>query len=415
MHDLKQCITFDDGGITPVRASGSRWITHKLSAMKRVISKFGVYISHLVALSSDQSVKAPDRAKLHGYCNKWLYSKYLLGCAFYCDLLVPCAIFSKTIQLDHLDVLGAMLALIHTQNDVKKLGSKPLDQWPTYAMVLKNINSTGTEDMYQCQALKKLNEAKDHFTAEHAQLCSLVTTCLKSRLEWSSLEVTRDIVSVLATHGWEKILQEESELSSESEHKNPAEMAVDRLGVRFKVPLEEAGVEIKELPKEMREIMTYASQFISLSTMSYQAVWWRLFHAPDSSSSWSNILTLAQLLFSLPISNGKLERVFSTLKTIKCDKRSCLGNEALDDLLMLNTDAIPLSQFNPDRSIDLWWKHTTRRPTQSQRKDYAPRRRTSSADHSNSSDCTANIEQQQTEETDSSERFSMNDWDTWLT
>ncbi len=318
-------------------------------------------------------------------------------------------------QLDHSDVLGAMLALIHTLNDVKKLGSKPLDQWPTYAMVLKNINSTGTEDMYQCQALKKLNEAKDHFTAEHAQLCSLVTTCLKSRLEWSSLEVTRDIVSVLATQGWEKILQEESELSCESEHKNPAEMAVDRLGVRFKVPLEEAGVEIKELPKEMREIMTYASQFISLSTMSYQAVWWRLFHAPDSSSSWSNILTLAQLLFSLPISNGKLERVFSTLKTIKCDKRSCLGNEALDDLLMLNTDAIPLSQFNPDRSIDLWWKHTTGRPNQSQRKDYAPRRRTSSADHSNSPDYTANNEQQQTEETDSSERFLMNDWDTWLT
>ncbi len=184
--------------------------------------------------------------------------------------------FPKQCNLDHLDVLGAMLALIHTQNDVKKLGSKPLDQWPTYAMVLKNINSTGTEDMHQCQALKKLNEAKDHFTAEHAQLYSLVTTCLKSRLEWSSLEVTRDIVSVLATHGWEKILQEESELSSESEHKNPAEMAVDRLGVRFKVPLEEAGVEIKELPKEMREIMTYASQFISLSTMSYQAVWWRL-------------------------------------------------------------------------------------------------------------------------------------------
>ncbi len=103
------------------------------------------------------------------------------------------------------------------------------------------------------------------------------------------------------------------------------------------------------------------------------------------------------------------------LKTIKCDKRSCLGNEALDDLLMLNTDAIPLSQFNPDRSIDLWWKHTTRRPDQSQWKDYAPRRLTSSAHHSSSSDCTTNNERQQTEETDSSERFSMDDWDTWLT
>ena len=50
-----------DAGIKPVRASGSRWVTHKLSAMKRVISKFGAYTSHLIALSTDSSVKAPDR------------------------------------------------------------------------------------------------------------------------------------------------------------------------------------------------------------------------------------------------------------------------------------------------------------------------------------------------------------------
>ena len=28
--DLKECFSFDDGGVKPVRASGSRWVTHKL-------------------------------------------------------------------------------------------------------------------------------------------------------------------------------------------------------------------------------------------------------------------------------------------------------------------------------------------------------------------------------------------------
>ena len=32
--ELKKCIEFDDEGTRPVRASGSRWVTHKLSAMK---------------------------------------------------------------------------------------------------------------------------------------------------------------------------------------------------------------------------------------------------------------------------------------------------------------------------------------------------------------------------------------------
>ena len=59
---------------------------------------------------------------------------------------------------------------------------------------------------------------------------------------------------------------------------------------------------------------------------------------------------LAELLFSLPASNGKLERVFSTLATIKVDKRSCLRNESLDDLLILNSPRIPIKSFNPDPS-----------------------------------------------------------------
>ena len=70
-----------------MRASGSRWVLHKLNAMKRVLSKFGAYTNHLTALSMDCSVKPVDRAKLQGYLRKWVDAKYLLGCAFFTDLL----------------------------------------------------------------------------------------------------------------------------------------------------------------------------------------------------------------------------------------------------------------------------------------------------------------------------------------
>ena len=70
---------------------------------------------------------------------------------------------------------------------------------------------------------------------------------------------------------------------------------------------------------------------------------------------------LAQLLFSLPVSNGKLERCFYTLKVIKSERRSSLSKESL---LTLTVDAIPLKMFNPDASIELWWKDKVRRPNQ---------------------------------------------------
>lgn len=68
----------------------------------------------------------------------------------------------------------------------------------------------------------------------------------------------------------------DEEEDTEPEHDNgkldPME-AIVRLGERFKRPFKAAGADLDELPKEFREVLIYARQFISLSSMDYQAVW----------------------------------------------------------------------------------------------------------------------------------------------
>ena len=49
INELKDCMCFDDAGVRPIRASGSRWVTHKLNAMKRIL-KFGAYTNHIATL-----------------------------------------------------------------------------------------------------------------------------------------------------------------------------------------------------------------------------------------------------------------------------------------------------------------------------------------------------------------------------
>ena len=75
---------------------------------------------------------------------------------------------------------------------------------------------------------------------------------------------------------------------------------IQRLGVRFKVPLESAGVDINKLRDEFYDMMLYATQFISLATLDYRTVWWRLFHSPNS-SSWPQFFKLAQSISPLSI------------------------------------------------------------------------------------------------------------------
>ena len=84
---LKNCITFDDVGSRPVRASGSRWVSHKLSAMRHVLSKYGAYTNHLIEYgasmeriptisSEDSTVRSADRAKLHVAVSGQMLSTY---------------------------------------------------------------------------------------------------------------------------------------------------------------------------------------------------------------------------------------------------------------------------------------------------------------------------------------------------
>ena len=76
------------------------------------------------------------------------------------------------------------------------------------------------------------------------------------------MQQTRDIF-ILSTHGWEKVLEELGQLE-----------AVGRLVEKFRLPLEGASANTTEIHAEFGEIMQYAAQYVSLSTMDYRSVWW---------------------------------------------------------------------------------------------------------------------------------------------
>ena len=97
--------------------------------MKCILSKYGAYTAHLTTLSDDLSVNSVDHAKFRGYLRKWTSAKYLLGCAIFVDILNPCAILSKSMQADELDIVGALGFLQRTVKETTKLSATPLEQW----------------------------------------------------------------------------------------------------------------------------------------------------------------------------------------------------------------------------------------------------------------------------------------------
>ena len=62
-----------------------------------------------------------------------------------------------------------------------------------------------------------------------------------------------------------------------------------------------------------------------------------------------NLAQLVHILLVIPVSNAKVERGFSTMRRIKSDWRSSLGEETLDHLMRISIDSPPLTQFEPNQ------------------------------------------------------------------
>ena len=73
---------------------------------------------------------------------------------------------------------------------------------------------------------------------------------------------------------------------------------------------------------------------------------------PDA-DRWTNVLVLCKLSFSLPFSNGSVERMFSSLKVVKSDRRTRLHHDILTDLLEIRVESPLLRPFTQTSSRSL--------------------------------------------------------------
>lgn len=104
----------------------------------------------------------------------------------------------------------------------------------------------------------------------------------------------------------------------------------------------------------------------------YQRVWRGIL---DSSrkAQWNMILMLVELLFTMPISNAKVERLFSLMNRIKTDCHATLSESTLNNLITIHMEGPEFQDYNPTPAIQAWLSSAARRPNQRPRKNYKSR------------------------------------------
>ena len=396
VEDLKQCMEDTEmptkGGVRPLRACGTRFIAHKVSALTRLVDRFGAYLSHLIALSEDRSLKSVDRQKLKGYVLRWQKSKFLLGCAFFHDLLRPVGILCKVLQEDELCIVRTVESFMKTKKALDEIKSKGFEDLVTVKKVLGRIQQEDDSSnvTYQGADLYSHTQSMSFMKSNYASWVTAVDTCLVKRLkiQEEELVILTHAVTLLATHGWER-----------SSSPSFGHASLEAICNWFTIPLEKASIDVTLIQQEWDDMVEYAKQYLNLVQDDYKVVWWKIFNSVDA-KSWHNVLGVIELLFSLPLSNGHLERVFSQLKLIKNDRRINISEDRLDQLIRIGTDGPPIDKWDSLNAINDWYKDKTRRVTASIR----PSSSTSSTAQDPAAEENCQHEQ----------LFSLDDWKEWL-
>lgn len=259
----KNSLEFVEGSVKPKRASGTQWIIHKLNAIKVLVDKFGIFIQHLESFSTDTSVKADDQAKLKGYLKKWKSGKLFIFSCFFIDLLETAAGLSAAFQETKVDAVTVSLAMTKAKKHLLALKEKEVEKLKTVRYYLAKVN----RGCFQGVQLPGLDGAVDQLKQHGVTFVDLMTEAIEDRCEGT--EGMMAMAKVLNCEVWSRAYSISEEI----------DQTILKASDQFQDALKQHGFSSSgpDVLGEWHDLVDYTVEFLSPSSRSYRATWYKLF------------------------------------------------------------------------------------------------------------------------------------------
>ena len=330
MKDM-QVDDFELGTVKPIRACGTRRISHKLAAMRVAFDKYGLFISHIKEMPQDKSYASSARAKMIGYLRSWNRTAMIVKLGFYIDMLELISKLSLALQSDEIDPVRAIKAMGKISEKLSDMKEKDVNDYLSIRSLKRRISDIEGEVTYQGFKVRNLEGEIDIINNNRERLYQRLEDAIDIRLEIGTKSLMGDLATVLNTQGWKK---------TKSDGKKDLEFADDiiaDLHFKFRTPLVNAGCteSESELINEWQHLIEYTADYLTPSSVSYLKTWRRIFNSDRAQTDFKNILILIELCFVIPVSNAKIERAFSRMKRLISKKRGSLSSDRLNNLMRI--------------------------------------------------------------------------------
>ena len=327
-------------------------------------------MQHIGNLAEDKSYPQKERSKFKGWYLKWTMGRIPVLVCLALEVLSPAKILSKTFQNEDVDPVATVSLLNQVKQQLRRIERKDFEQLPTVKRFLDRVTEEDGSYVFHDVKLKQFQQGKETGRRYKDEWVQLITEAIEKRLE--SHDSAADIYAptILNTEAWVRN-DEDKEFGVE---------ALSALYDVYKSPLESAGFSgsLSDLIEQWEILCHYTLQYLAPTTTDYRVVWRKIFQS-SRRSSWKLVLLLVELLFSLPMSNAKVERMFSLMNRIKTDSRSSLSKEVLSALIRICMEGPECADFDAISSMTLWNDVVkARRPSQKkQKREYKQREKKS--------------------------------------
>ncbi|KAM9167867.1 sperm flagellar protein 2 [Mergus octosetaceus] len=314
----------------PSRIGGSQWLPRLQTALQILLKGYPAIVLQLSKMEKDS--RASNRQKVKGLLHFLLKMEIVKFSHFLLDVINVLNILSR-VTLDHNSSIADIFATM--QSTVETL------------------------QMYQTRAgpKERLMETIQHFHGHQlvgngniSEERTKVLSNLVKRLHNCFCDASQDVLRATTIGSfklWPDKMREEF-----------GEKEVSVLTKHYEVVLEAASVKISEVETEwsMLKLELY-NRFQNIQTLTWDLV------NSDYSKKYPNILTLVDLILTLPASSAETERGFSQMKFIMMHLHSKLVSESVTDLMIIQMNSPDIKKFDPKKAIHLWnssWQRNRR-------------------------------------------------------
>lgn len=206
IHEIvRETFEFEDGGVRPIRACGTRWLAHKTNAISRILDKYGIYITHLENVASDKNYAKDQQSKMKGYLKDWRTTKMLVNLCFYLDILSPLKKLSLILQKEGVDTVEAADAILKSKRDLDRLYERDVIDFPHVAALRRQINVTENDNYhYKGVELNNFNLEIELLSTKKQRELNDIKAMFVDRLEVNDSKYFAAVTQILNCEGWER-------------------------------------------------------------------------------------------------------------------------------------------------------------------------------------------------------------------